>query len=334
MIAKVLGPHQDIGGSLRYVLGKEGAEVVPGGTLQGTTYGTLRQQTQVLEDASSTRSKSVVFHGILSLHPEEQLSTKQWSAVAQRYMDELGYGRSPYVVVKHNDTDHSHVHIVGLRVDDLGKRVSDSHEHLRSRAIADRIERDYGLRPGNPDGPGPKARVTTPSNEVQEARRTGQRLEDLPRSQVWQAMATSLTTLSTSSERSLPALFRALDREGVRVVPNVSDTTEKVSGLRFVHTSSGRSFTARELGADAQLPALAKLGFGVRPEDLPLLRAEKAFDQVQGGRAEASEASRVWATYLATGERPKASVPEVGLRVRQAADAVVAAGPTTLPTFV
>ncbi|MCG9890698.1 MAG: relaxase/mobilization nuclease domain-containing protein, partial [Thermosynechococcaceae cyanobacterium MS004] len=64
------------------------------------------------------RVKTPCWHISLSAVPGEKLSDAQWSQVAERYLDNMKFDRNQhqYVVVRHNDTRHQHVHIVANRV--------------------------------------------------------------------------------------------------------------------------------------------------------------------------------------------------------------------------
>ena len=58
-----------------------------------------------------------------------------------------GYGNQPYLVFKHEDIGRHHIHIVSLRVDSEGRKVSDKFEYRRSKEITELLEQKYGLHP-------------------------------------------------------------------------------------------------------------------------------------------------------------------------------------------
>jgi hypothetical protein len=64
-------------------------------------------------------------------------------------MDELGYGKQPFIVAFHNDTENNHIHIVTTRVDkQTGKKINDSYEKLKAqKALANTLEKLYGIKP-------------------------------------------------------------------------------------------------------------------------------------------------------------------------------------------
>ena len=62
-------------------------------------------------------------------------------------MQRLGYGNQPYLVFKHEDIGRHHIHIVSLRVDSEGRKVSDKFEYRRSKEITELLEQKYGLHP-------------------------------------------------------------------------------------------------------------------------------------------------------------------------------------------
>ena len=59
----------------------------------------------------------------------------------------MGYGDQPYIIFKHKDISREHLHLVSLRVDELGRKISDSHEYDRSMSVLRELERKYDLHP-------------------------------------------------------------------------------------------------------------------------------------------------------------------------------------------
>lgn len=92
------------------------------------------------------RTEKPIIHISLNPHPDDILSDEQLAAIAQEYMEKLGYGDQPYLVYKHEDIDRHHLHIVSLRVDEFGNKLNDKFEHRRSKEITRELEQKYGLR--------------------------------------------------------------------------------------------------------------------------------------------------------------------------------------------
>jgi hypothetical protein len=67
--------------------------------------------------------------------------------MAEEYMREMGYGEQPFVVFKHTDIDRSHIHIVSVCVDEVGKKISDKFEKRRSMNVCRELERKHDLIP-------------------------------------------------------------------------------------------------------------------------------------------------------------------------------------------
>jgi len=95
------------------------------------------------------RTKKMVFHCSLNPHPDEKLSDETLTQIAKEYMEELGYGKQPYIVFKHNDIAREHIHIVSLRINGEGKKINDKFEKWRSKKITDALERKYNLIPSS-----------------------------------------------------------------------------------------------------------------------------------------------------------------------------------------
>ena len=96
---------------------------------------------------ANRRTTNTVFHASLNPSPEDRLTDEQLRKIACEYMERMGYGEQPYIVFKHKDISREHLHIVSLRVDEQGRKISDSHEYDRSMSVMRALERKYGLHP-------------------------------------------------------------------------------------------------------------------------------------------------------------------------------------------
>ena len=155
MIAKI-SSTENLGGALGYNFKKvqhDEAAVLCVNELRKGFDGTF-QMDKVLADMQKAipeqcRTKKTVFHCSLNPHPDEKLSDERLTQIAKEYMEELGYGKQPYIVFKHNDIAREHIHIVSLRVDSQGRKINDRYEGRRSKKITDALEKKYNLIPSS-----------------------------------------------------------------------------------------------------------------------------------------------------------------------------------------
>ncbi len=96
---------------------------------------------------ANKRTEKPIFHVSINPSPEDKLTDKQYQEIADRYMEEMGYGNQPYVVFKHTDIQRAHLHIVSIRVDENGKKLDSNFEHMRSMKICRQLEKDFNLHP-------------------------------------------------------------------------------------------------------------------------------------------------------------------------------------------
>ena len=94
------------------------------------------------------RTEKPVIHISLNPHPDDRLTDKELTEMAHEYMQRMGYGDQPYIIVKHEDIDRHHLHIVSVRVDEHGKRINSDFTHKRSLSIVQDFERRYDLHKG------------------------------------------------------------------------------------------------------------------------------------------------------------------------------------------
>ena len=155
MIAKI-SATENLGGALGYnfkKVEKGEASILLAAELYQDKEGTYTMA-EVFADMQALipekcRTKKMVFHCSLNPHPDDKISDETLTQIAKEYMEELGYGKQPYIVFKHNDIAREHIHIVSLRVDGEGKKINDRFEKRRSKKITDALERKYNLIPSS-----------------------------------------------------------------------------------------------------------------------------------------------------------------------------------------
>jgi len=65
-------------------------------------------------------------------------------------MKHMGYGEQPFIVVRHDDTKHEHVHIVSTTIKEDCLQINLSNDIRRSIATQKHLEKEFGLSP-SPD---------------------------------------------------------------------------------------------------------------------------------------------------------------------------------------
>ncbi|MFA5330067.1 MAG: relaxase/mobilization nuclease domain-containing protein [Prolixibacteraceae bacterium] len=86
-------------------------------------------------------------HISLNFHPSEShLSKEKLMAIAENYMDKIGFGEQPYLVYQHHDAGHPHLHLVTIKVRPDGSRI-DMNNIGRNQSEQARklIEKKFGL---------------------------------------------------------------------------------------------------------------------------------------------------------------------------------------------
>ncbi|MBC9797039.1 relaxase/mobilization nuclease domain-containing protein [Sinomicrobium weinanense] len=85
-------------------------------------------------------------HITLNFDPSEHLSNKRLITIAKDYMHRLGFGNQPYLVYRHYDAGHPHVHLLTTNIEADGKRISLHHLGIRKSEPARKaIEENFGL---------------------------------------------------------------------------------------------------------------------------------------------------------------------------------------------
>lgn len=84
-------------------------------------------------------------HISLNFAPGEVLSRTTLKAIADDYMQAIGFGNQPYLIYQHFDAGHPHIHLVSVKVDANGKRLE---THLRGNDRLNIIRRELEIKYG------------------------------------------------------------------------------------------------------------------------------------------------------------------------------------------
>jgi hypothetical protein len=92
------------------------------------------------------RATTKTLHVSLNFDPSEKLAKNKLLQIASDYMEKIGFGNQPYLVYKHEDAGHPHIHIVSTTIKGDGSRIN-THNIGRNQSEKARkeIEHTYGL---------------------------------------------------------------------------------------------------------------------------------------------------------------------------------------------
>ena len=243
-------------GALNYVfdVGKEAthtknAERV-GGNMAGNDPRELSREFSAVRQLRPDIGKPV-WHCSLSLPPGERLSAEKWEAVAADFMQRMGFDQTntPWVAVRHQDTDKDHIHIVASRVGLDGKVWLGQWEARRAIEATQELEHTHGLTltPGLGDARAERRKLT--DKEINMAVRTG---DEPPRQRLQRLLDEAVKDKPTA-----PELAERLQAAGVGVRANLA-STGRMNGFSF--EVAGVAFKGSDLGKGYTWAGLQKAG--------------------------------------------------------------------------
>lgn len=229
MIGKIV-TDKSFGGAVRYLLGKK-----PGKAYILTSDGVELTSRQALIGSFEFQRRArpdverVVGHISLSFHPDDdpRMSNQLMLDLAREYMQRMEITGTQYLVVRHTDTKHPHLHVLYNRVRYDTTLVPDRNERLRNMRICRELKQEYGLTFSHG-----KEQVATERLHGPEQLR--HHIYDhlwklLPYSTSWMALAEEL------SKRQVATTF----------VHRGGDPTKEIQGVTF--TLEGHTFKASQV---------------------------------------------------------------------------------------
>jgi hypothetical protein len=80
-----------------------------------------------------------------STQDRDKLTNAKMVQIAKEYMSKMGITNTQYIIGRHYDKEHPHIHIVFNRVDNDGKTISDKNDRFHSEKICKELTEKHGL---------------------------------------------------------------------------------------------------------------------------------------------------------------------------------------------
>jgi hypothetical protein len=120
-------------------------------TILGTNFSSLDVK-HILSEVSLIRElrpslNRYVYHTSLNFPNSDnrRLDNDKMLAIAHDYMEAMGLSNNQYILFRHHDAEHPHLHILANRITFDGTVVSDSNNYKRSEEILRGLEEKYNL---------------------------------------------------------------------------------------------------------------------------------------------------------------------------------------------
>ena len=225
-----------------------------------------------------TRVEKPVLHISLNPHPDDVLTDTELQDIAREYLEKLGYGTQPYLVVKHEDIDRHHLHIVTINVDEKGRRLNQDFLFRRSDRIRRELERKYGLHPAerkNQRIENPLRKVDASAGDVK--RQVGNTVKALSGQYRFQTMGEYRALLSLYNMTVEEARGNVRGREYNGLVYSVTDDSGNKVGNPFKSSLFGKS-----VGYDAVQRKFARSKTEIKDRKLADMTKRTVLSVLQG----------------------------------------------------
>ncbi|MGB7441820.1 MAG: relaxase/mobilization nuclease domain-containing protein [Coleofasciculaceae cyanobacterium] len=245
-------------GLLNYLHSRTEARLI-GGNMEGTNPRELAAEFRLSYQLNS-RVKKPVYHSSLSVGKDKQLSDSDWNKIAFNYLQGMGFEANQWVLYRHSDREHDHIHIVASRVRlDTTKVVEDWWDYKRSEHLLRQLEKTHGLIPL-------EAEVT--SSSLKRSPSTGQKRRQLreeeeyskgkrdkpPELTVLEQLQNAIDEVSSDSP-TMPELVDKLKDQGIDARVHYQ-STGRINGISYA--LDGVKFSGTKLGKAYTFPGLQK----------------------------------------------------------------------------
>ncbi len=224
-------------GALRYNLDKVAKNVaeVLDSTFARSSEAAIMKEVQMIRSLRP-RLEKYFYHTSINFPPEENISNDLMKRLGREYLAAVGFTQHQFIMFRHFDAGHPHLHILVNRIGYDGKVMSDSRDYQRTEDVLRVLEIKHGLRRVAPSSQARQRAVT--KNEIEMMKRTGESSSKMK--------LQHLIREALKGKPGIDLFIDSLKRNGVTVVLNKASTGH-ISGISYEY--KGFRTTGTKLGA-------------------------------------------------------------------------------------
>lgn len=214
MMGKIPKSGRSFKGCVEYCMLKKDAEVLEA---HGVRTGEVAQ---TIADFNMQRKMrpglgQAVGHIALNWSPEDgnKLTNELMIQVAKEYMKMMKIENTQFLIVRHHDTDHDHLHIVYNRVDNYGKTVPDSGQRWKNVRVSKALTKKHGFHIGI---------------GKQAVKRQQLKGADKAKYQIYDLIKALIPKVANMDE-----LQKLLAKQGIEMLLKYKSGTDQVQGISF-----------------------------------------------------------------------------------------------------
>lgn len=211
------------GGALRYNMEKvekNVAEVLDHSFVE-VSVKSIMKEVQMIKVMRPNLQK-YFYHTSINFPPSEDLTNETMIKIGRDYLQESGFTQHQYIMFRHHDADHPHLHILVNRIGYDGKVLSDSNDFARCEKILRELEKKYNL-----------TKVMS-SNQAHERAMTKDELEMMKRtntpSHKMNVQLIIKNALASKPQLTCLEFIKCLESKGINILFNQA-STGYVSGI-------------------------------------------------------------------------------------------------------
>lgn len=203
-------------GCFEYCLNeKKKPEILKMNGTYGLTPDELDKQFRAISNLRPNVRKKV-WHMTISFGHSDKVTANLIDKVCQEYLHKMGLTEHQYVIVKHNDTKHEHLHIVANRIGVDGQPLKDWNTARKTKGIMEELEKKFKLTVA-------KDQHNIRKKEIE------------------------MTILKgIQDKQGIDSIMRRVEALGYKVIYNKS-SQGKVRGVSFVHKKKGINFKLSDI---------------------------------------------------------------------------------------
>jgi len=231
----------------------------------------IKQEVDLIRELRPNLNR-YVYHTSLNFSNEEigSLTNDKLLAIAQDYLQANGFTNNQYLIFRHYDASHPHLHLLVNRIGFDGNVVSDSNNFKRSEEIVRSLELKYGLIKVKSSK---SAQVKAPKiSEIEMSIRLGKPSEKM-------MLQAKLSKILNQHNLSIQNLINQGEGQGIHFLFNQA-STGRISGITYFH--NGFIIKGQALGNKFKWGELIKT---------------INYEQIRDGKAVSESSSRTKAIY-------------------------------------